>query len=430
MNTVTTSAGTAAHIHPPVGTQLVGGRRRLIMRTGLAGAVAAALVLASCSSDSKGSSAAAAATTPATAAAAPAPTTQAPTTTAAAATSASPEAELVAAVRPLLDPLIAALGAGDLDAAHEALEAYDAGWNGIEVYVNMRSLSMYLKLEADLQVGIEEGLASDAPDFPALTAMAEELAAAYDNAVELSVNGNPLHPLVDDVTTLRIIRAELRITAAALDSGDVAKAKEHFEKFKEGFEATAEVMLAERNFDNELETEEAVDAAAEGFANASATAEELADLVGKVTSTYNFGVSLWNAAARNADDSKAEVTNNDLLHLGTLFDLRVQLMKSMKAWEAGNFDYAGSVAAAAQTTVYNRVAPYLAVKGADGAVKSAVDAYVELAGAAGDAKDVGDANVAAIRATYVAEQAIVGQFWTDAAVQDYLAGLPEVDPLL
>ncbi|HEY7626651.1 MAG TPA: hypothetical protein VH761_06270 [Ilumatobacteraceae bacterium] len=428
MNRVTQGAGSAAHFDPSVGTELVGARRRLIMRTGIAGAVAATLLLASCSSDSKGSTAAAA-TTPTTAAAAPAPTTEAPTSTEAPA-SESPEAERVASVRPTLDPLIAALAAGDKAASEAALEAYDAGWNGIEVYVNMRSLAMYLKLEADLQVGIEDGLAEDAPDFPALKAMAEELAARYDDAIKLSEAGNPpLHPLVDDVTTLRMIRADLRITTAALEAGDVAKAKEHYAKFMEGFESTAETMLGQRNLDNEVATEEAADAAAAAFEAGTASAEELSDLVAKVTSTYNFGVSLWNAAARNADSAKTEVTDNDLLHLGLIYDLRVQLTKSMKAWTAGDFEYAGSVAATAQTTVFNRVQPYLAAKGADVALKSAIDAYVELAGAAGDAKEVGDANTAAVRATLVAEQALLGQFWSDPAVQEYLAGLPAMDPL-
>lgn len=429
MNRVNRGARFAAHFDPSVGTELAGPPRRLIVRTGIAGVVATALLLSSCSSDSKGSTAAAA-TIPTTAAAAPAPVaTDAPTTTEAPAPE-SPEAERVAAVRPTIDPLIAALGAGDKAAAEAALEAYDAGWNGIEVYVNMRSLATYLKLEADLQVGIEDGLAEDAPDFPALKAMAEELAARYDDAIKLSEAGNPpLHPLVDDVTTLRMIRAELRITTAALEAGDVAKAKEHYATFMEGFESTAETMLGSRNLDNEVATEEAADAAEAAFEAGTATAEELSDLVAKVTSTYNFGVSLWNAAARNADASKTEVTNNDLLHLGLIYDLRVQLTKSMKAWTAGDFEYAGSVAATAQTTVFNRVSPYLAAKGADVALKTAIDAYVELAGAAGDAKEVGDANTAAVRATLVAEQALLGQFWADPVVQEYLAGVPALDPL-
>jgi hypothetical protein len=352
----------------------------------------------------------------------------APTTTEAPAPK-SPEADLVALARPHIDELTAALGASDLAAAKDALEAYDAAWNGIEVYVNVRSLSMYLKLEADLQVGIEDGLAADAPDFTKLKAMSEELAARYDDAIQMSKNGMPLNPLFDDVATLRIIRADLRITTAALGDGKVDKAKEHFTKFKDGFAKTVEPLLAARNVDNEAATEKAVDAAADGFANASTSVDDLTKLVAKVTSNYNFGVSLWNAAARNADASKTEVTSNDLLRLTQLHDVRIQLIKSMNAWTAGDFERAGSVAVTAGTTAFDRVQPALAAKGADAALRKLIDTYSKLAGAAGDAKEVGDANLAAVRGVAVAEQALLGQFWTEGSVQDYLAALPDVDPL-
>lgn len=384
----------------------------------------------SCSSDSKGSSAQAATVPPTAPVTTKAPvTTEAPTTTEAPAP-ASPEADLVATARPHIDELTAALAAKDLAGAEEALEAYDAAWNGIEVYVNVRSVSMYLKLEADLQVGLEDGLAADAPDFAALEAMSKELAARYDDTIQLSKDGLPLHPLFDDVATLRIIRADLRITTAALGDGDVEKAKTHFATFKEGFESTAEPMLAERDFENEAVTEEAVDAAAEGFANAATSVDDLTKLVAKVTSNYNFGVSLWNAAARNADDSKTEITRADLQHLTQLYDVRVQLLKSMNAWTAGNFERAASVAEVAGTTTFDRAKPALAAKGGDAALKKLIDTYAALAGAAGDAKEVGDANLAAVRGVAVAEQVLLGQFWSDKAIQDYLAGLPEIEPLL
>ncbi len=148
-----------------------------------------------------------------------------------------------------------------------------------------------------------------------------------------------------------------------------------------------------------------------------------------MTSNYNYGVSLWNAAARNADEAKTEVTTADLLNLTRLHDVRIQLTKSMKAWTAGDFERAASVAEVAGTTAFDRVKPALAAKGADAALKKPIDAYAALAAAAGDPKAVGDANLAAIRAVAVAEQVLLGQFWAEDSVQDYLAGLPDVDPL-
>jgi hypothetical protein len=419
-----------ALLHTPLGNQFDRRSRRMRVRSGLAGAVAVALLCAACSSDTKGSSAEAATTPPTTVAAvAAAPTTAAPMTTEAAA-QASPEADRVAAVRPTIDALTAALAAGDLQASKDALEQYDALWNGIEVYVNIRSLSMYLKLEADLQGDLEDGLGGDTPpDFAALKAKSVELAARFDDAIALSKAGPALDSLVDDVTTLRMIRAGLRLATSALSDGDTAKAKEQFAKFKEGFDSTAEGMLGERDAVYEKATEAAVDAAADLFANASTSVDDLSKAVAKVTSNYNFGVSLWSAAARNVDRSKTEVTDVDLLRLGLLHDLRIQLTKSMNAWTAGDFERAGAVAATAGTTVFDRVKPGLAAKGADTALFKLIDTYTKIAGAAGDAKEVGDANTAAIRGVSVAEQALLGQFWADPKIQDYLGGLPEIDPL-
>jgi hypothetical protein len=364
-----------------------------------------------------------------TVAAIAATTTAAPTTTEAPAPK-SPEADLVAEVRPTIDVLTAALAKGDLQASKDALEQYDAMWNGVEVYVNIRSLSMYLKLEADLQGDLEDGITGDAPpDFAALKAKSEELGARYDDAIKLSQNGAPLNPLVDDVTTLRIIRRGLRLATSALTDGDVAKAKDQFAKFTDGYNTTANEMLAERDGKNAKATKDAVDAASAGFANAATSADDLSKLVAKVTSNYNFGVSLWNAAARNADATKTEVTSADLIHLTQLHDVRIQLIKSMNAWTAGNYERAGSVAAVAGTTAFVRVQPALAAKGADAALKKLIDTYTTLSGAAGDPKEVGDANTAAVRGVAVAEQVLLGQFWSDKAVQDWIAGLPAVDPL-
>jgi hypothetical protein len=328
-----------------------------------------------------------------------------------------------------MEALTAALAAGDLEASHDALEAYDAVWNGNEIYIQYRSLATYLKLEADLQVAIEEGLDSDAPNFAELKTLSEELSAVFEGSIAAAEQGPALNPLFDDLATLRIIRADLRITNAALEDGNVEKAAEYFATFAENFFNDAYPLLKIRNEESAEVTEHAVDDAVAGFADAAKSAEDLASLTGKVTSEYNYGVGLVNAAARGFDASKTELTNLDLFRLGQLHDVRILLLKSMKAWTAGDFDTAGSVAEVAGTRAFDQVKPALIAKGVDGTLKGLLDAYVALAGAAGDAKEVGDANRAAVRALGTAEQSIVGQFWADAAVQEYIAGLPDVDPL-
>src|SRR5262245_53562106 len=57
----------------------------------------------------------------------------------------------IKAVRPTLVNTIAALQAGDVARARAAFEAYDSAWNGIEVYVNVRSKLMYQTLEHEFQ---------------------------------------------------------------------------------------------------------------------------------------------------------------------------------------------------------------------------------------------------------------------------------------
>ena len=53
------------------------------------------------------------------------------------------EVSSIKAIRPTLAATITALQQRDIARAKAAFEAYDSGWNGIEVYVNTRSKDMY-----------------------------------------------------------------------------------------------------------------------------------------------------------------------------------------------------------------------------------------------------------------------------------------------
>ena len=72
------------------------------------------------------------------------------------------EVTSIKAVRPTLVNTIAALQARDVARAKAAFEAYDSAWNGIEVYVNVRSKPMYETLEHEFQARITKAL--DAPN--------------------------------------------------------------------------------------------------------------------------------------------------------------------------------------------------------------------------------------------------------------------------
>ena len=63
------------------------------------------------------------------------------------------EVTSIKAVRPTIVDTIAALQQRDLIRAREAFEAYDSAWNGIEVYINVRSRELYQALEHGFQLG-------------------------------------------------------------------------------------------------------------------------------------------------------------------------------------------------------------------------------------------------------------------------------------
>lgn len=89
----------------------------------------------------------------------------------------------IKAVRPTLVKTIAALKKGDVAGAKSAFEAYDSGWNGIEVYINTRDKNMYDELEHNYQTRIAKGLSSPSPDTTALLADAQAMLGKYDEAI-------------------------------------------------------------------------------------------------------------------------------------------------------------------------------------------------------------------------------------------------------
>jgi hypothetical protein len=139
------------------------------------------------------------------------------------------------AVRPSLVATIAALQQGDIPRAKAAFDDYDSGWNGIEVYVNLRSKDLYRVLELEFQPKIIKALETPNPDIPAVLADVRTMLAKFDDAVSTFEKVAPLNPIYDDVARLRIVRAHLREVAPALKAGDVAKARKSFEAFEDAW---------------------------------------------------------------------------------------------------------------------------------------------------------------------------------------------------
>src|SRR5437016_2837247 len=109
------------------------------------------------------------------------------------------------AVRPTLVNTIAALQQRDVAGAKAAFEAYDSAWNGIEVYINVRSRPAYQVLEHEYQARIAKALESGSPDVATVLADAQGMLAKYDETVDTIAKMPPLNALYDDVARLRIV---------------------------------------------------------------------------------------------------------------------------------------------------------------------------------------------------------------------------------
>ena len=139
----------------------------------------------------------------------------------------------IKAIRPTLVDTITALQQRDIARAKAAFDAYDSGWNGIEVYVNTRNKDLYRLLELEFQPRIIKALDRPNPDIPELLADVQAMLAKFDEAVSIFGNAPPLNPLYDDIARLRIVRAHLREVTPALKAGDIAKARKSFEAFED-----------------------------------------------------------------------------------------------------------------------------------------------------------------------------------------------------
>ena len=159
------------------------------------------------------------------------------------------EVTSIKAVRPTLVNTIAALRAGDVARAKAAFEAYDSAWNGIEVYVNVRSKPMYETLEHEFQARITKALDAPNPNLAPLLADVQAMLAKFDETVALIAPMPPLNPFYDEVARLRIVRAHLREVPPALKLGDFAKARKSFQNFDDNWDSIEDLIKA-RNADS------------------------------------------------------------------------------------------------------------------------------------------------------------------------------------
>jgi hypothetical protein len=154
------------------------------------------------------------------------------------------EVTSVKSARPKIVALVDALQKRDVKASKAAAEAYDSTWNGIETYINVRSKETYDLLEHEHQAKIEKALEAPTPDFAATLREAQALLVDYDKAIDMVAKAQPLNPLYDEVTRLRVVRSHLREVPPALKAGDFAKARKSFEEFDNNWDSIEDLVKA------------------------------------------------------------------------------------------------------------------------------------------------------------------------------------------
>jgi len=330
------------------------------------------------------------------------------------------EVTLVKTARPPLASTVDALQKGDLAAAQKAFAQYDPAWNGIEVYVNYRSTQMYSDLEADLEAKVQAAL--DAPQAKAADVLpiAQALLAKYDDAIKLVQTGPAISPLFDDVAAIRMARAPLRAVGPALKAGDIASAKSSYLLFQTKW-SDVEDLIHARSSDAYSQIEGAMAKANTAFQKNNPDAAELTPLVATVLERYNFGLNFVNASARSADLTKTTYAKDDVQAAAGLVAMQAEVQASLASWKGGNYADAGARAQRADGALFTSVSPALKAKNADAALKKALDAYVAVAGGAGDPITAQSTAQAAVEQAAIAQQWVIGQFWTDPKLKDAIS---------
>jgi len=152
------------------------------------------------------------------------------------------------AVRPNIQKLIADLQKKDQAAAKADIDAFDAAWIGVEVYVNTRSMDMYNDIEHNWEAKLTKELGEPNADLAGALSDAQALLKAYDGMLDFVAKAAPLNSKFDDVARLRIERSHLRDVQNFLKAGNVAAAKKAWTAFDDNWD-NIEDLVKDRSRD-------------------------------------------------------------------------------------------------------------------------------------------------------------------------------------
>jgi hypothetical protein len=203
------------------------------------------------------------------------------------------------AVRPILVKTVSDLEKKDVAAAKADMENYDSAWNGVEVYVNTRSMDLYNEIEHHYQSAVTDALNKPNPDAAAILADAKGMLAKYDEMLALVEKSPPLNRLYDDVARLRIERAHLREVTPALKAANVAKAKKSFEAFNDNWD-NIEDLVKERSRESYDAIEKGMVTIERQLMPAKPDVDAVTASVNEVMTEYNKIVAQITREARDA----------------------------------------------------------------------------------------------------------------------------------
>ncbi len=201
--------------------------------------------------------------------------------------------------RPSLVNAVAALQKKDAAGAKAAMEAYDSVWNGVEVYVNVRSMDFYNELEHNHQAKLSEGLIAASPDMAAMLAEAQAMLVKYDEMLATFAKAPPLNRLYDDVARLRLERAHLREVTPALKAGNLTKARKSFEAFNDNWD-NIESLVKDRSIQAYTGIEKGMISIEKALTPAKPDTDQLITMVADVMTQYNTIVAQVTKEARDA----------------------------------------------------------------------------------------------------------------------------------
>lgn len=321
-----------------------------------------------------------------------------------------------------------AIARRDLAASIQAAEDYEAAWQAIEVYVNHRSLPLYTDTEVDTQFVIQDGLRKSQPDWPRLLQLADHLRQQISTTIGFVSSQPCLSPLFDDLVPLRRVQAQLLISSDALAAGDVPKARTFFTNFKTGFPGV-EGLIRLRSAAAAEETRTALTNAMNTFTDPTAAAADLSPLVTALLNRYGYGLSLLDAAARAANLHKTTFSEADKTALRQLNDVKLGLTRSLPKFP-DDIDGAAAGGATGPGSDFAKVQPALEslarLVNTAATLRSALAAYATLVRSTPTpgVATVAAASKTALESVALAQQTFVGQFWTDPALQAFLASMP------